>query len=292
MRQVGDIVGLERANRFLNFLTKQGIEAEVREHEAETYRIWIIDEDQLENAESWLQAYLQNPAAPRFDAPEPKSKTPSAGSNPKSIVIEDESQGIGQATLAFLIISVALTFLRDVPGSEHFLTKLFFSERFERGFPEILSGEIWRLITPIFLHRDWLHLIFNMLWLFQLGGAIERNEGSLYLSFTLLLTGSLCNIAQYLVSGPAFMGMSGVVYAMLGYIWMMGKYQPATRYALPQQTIGFMLLWLFICLIGLIPNVANTQHIVGLVLGMSWGFIRSGRPGALRRRARFKHSQR
>jgi membrane associated rhomboid family serine protease len=45
-------------------------------------------------------------------------------------------------------------------------------------------------------------------------------------------------------------------------------------------------------LIGLIPNVANTQHVVGLLLGVTWGFLRSGRLSELRRQAKFKRSQR
>jgi GlpG protein len=88
------------------------------------------------------------------------------------------------------------------------------------------------------------------------------------------------------------MGMSGVVYGLLGYIWMMSKYKAGTQYGLPQQTVGFMLIWLVICLIGLIPNVANTQHVVGLLLGVTWGFLRSGRLSELRRQAKFKRSQR
>jgi GlpG protein len=90
------------------------------------------------------------------------------------------------------------------------------------------------------------------------------------------------------VSGPLFVGMSGVVYGLLGYIWMMTRFQIGTLYVLSQQTVLFMLVWLGLCLLHIIPNVANTEHVVGLVVGVVWGFWRSGGWSQMRRRRRFR----
>jgi membrane associated rhomboid family serine protease len=35
--------------------------------------------------------------------------------------------------------------------------------------------------------------------------------------------------------------------------------------------IGIMLVWFFLCLFKIIPNVANGTHAVGLIMGMIWG---------------------
>jgi membrane associated rhomboid family serine protease len=48
-----------------------------------------------------------------------------------------------------------------------------------------------------------------------------------------------------------------------------------------------MLLWLGLCLVGIIPHVANTEHVVGMLLGVVWGFVRSGGWGQMRRRRRW-----
>ena len=45
----------------------------------------------------------------------------------------------------------------------------------------------WRLVTPMLLHFSWLHLAFNLLWVWELGRRIEKLHGiSLFLAVTLL----------------------------------------------------------------------------------------------------------
>ena len=70
--------------------------------------------------------------------------------------------------------------------------------------------------------------------------------------------------------------------------WMMSRYATGTRYFMSQQTVIIMIGWLVVCLIGLIPGVANTEHVAGLVVGVVWGFLRSGHLGTLTRRRRFR----
>jgi GlpG protein len=191
-------------------------------------------------------------------------------------------------TCLFIGVSVAVTLLAHVPALAPVISKLYFSTYLGKAFPEIRAGEVWRLVTPIFLHGGLLHLLFNMLWLYQLGGQIETQESSRYVAIMVLVFASICNTAQYIVSGPLFVGMSGVVYGLLGYIWMMTRFQVGTRYMLSEQTVMFMLLWLGLCLVGIIPHVANTEHVVGILLGVAWGFVRSGGWGEMRRRRRWR----
>src|SRR5690606_29018961 len=100
----------------------------------------------------------------------------------------------------------------------------------------------------------------------------------------------LAHVAQYYVSGPFFVGFSGVVYAMLGYAWMMSRYKPGAGYAIPRDTVVFMTVWLVICLVGVMGNVANTEHVVGMISGTLYGFFRSGGWRSWRRRKAFQDS--
>lgn len=134
----------------------------------------------------------------------------------------------------------------------------------------------WRLISPMLLHFGWLHLVFNVLWWLDLGRRIEC-QSRLLLVVLLLFTSVAANVAQAWQVASLFGGLSGVIYGLLGYIWVMDRYNPV-RYHLPQNILIFMLLWLLLGISGLFPalgfgDMANMAHIGGLVAGVAWGFM-------------------
>ena len=138
-------------------------------------------------------------------------------------------------------------------------------------------GEAWRLITPIFMHGGFLHIIFNMYWLYFLGGVMEGKLGfGRFLGFV-ILAALLSNIGQYIAEGPYFLGMSGVNYGLFGYLWIRGKLDPTFGFQLDPSTIAIMLIWFGVCLIGLMPNVANTAHALGLIVGCAAAWIATQR---------------
>ena len=150
-------------------------------------------------------------------------------------------------------------------------------------FPHSLSGlsaQPWRLVTPMLLHFSLLHILFNLLWWADLGRLIERFQSSGQLLMVTLVTSSVANVAQFLTSGPAFGGLSGVVYGLLGYLWIYGRLNPGAGYALRREIVIFMLAWMVICFVGLSDVVANAAHLAGLVsgciLGGIFGLIRRG----------------
>lgn len=67
--------------------------------------------------------------------------------------------------------------------------------------------------------------------------------------------------------------MSGVVYGLLGYIWMQGHFNPKFRVYLKKIIVIFMLIWFALCWTVLEQFVANMAHTVGLLIGIVWGFI-------------------
>lgn len=112
-------------------------------------------------------------------------------------------------------------------------------------FEKIKEGQLWRLFTPCLLHANLLHLLFNMLWLITLGKQMEqRLHPTRYLTF-ILLAGAFSNTAQYLMSGPNFIGFSGVLCGMLAFTWIRQKRAPWEGYLLDKSTVIFMFAYIF-----------------------------------------------
>lgn len=174
--------------------------------------------------------------------------------------------------------TIALSWLKNASSWQEELN----APRFEK----IQQGEIWRLITPIFLHQNLLHLLFNLLWIYLLGRQLEAGLGSMrYLLFCLIVA-LVSNTAQYLMSGPNFLGISGLVCGMVTYIWVRMRQNKyiigATDYFLAPGTLQGLAI--FVCALftmqllsflleattsNVIPiGVANTAHLTGALCGV------------------------
>jgi GlpG protein len=75
-----------------------------------------------------------------------------------------------------------------------------------------------------------------------------------------------------------FGGMSGVIYALLGYLWIKHRVRPDTCAPLPSGIMVFMVGWLLLCMTGILElavgiAVANAAHLAGLISGLVSGLI-------------------
>lgn len=144
---------------------------------------------------------------------------------------------------------------------------------------ELPLGQPWRLLTPIFLHFTLLHIVFNSLWYWDLGGRIERNQGSGRLLWLVLVAGVGSNLAQaWFAPGSLFGGMSGVIYALLGYCWVWGRLRHRADLMVPKPVMIAMIAWLLICMVGFtelvgLGAIANAAHLGGLLLGLAMGLL-------------------
>ena len=194
----------------------------------------------------------------------------------------------GSANLVIVVGCVLTSLLTSLGSNTARLEPLMISH-FPAIWPdtllEVRHGEIWRLITPIFIHFGFAHIGLNMLAAMNLGDPLERVEGT---GFYLIFCGviAVCsNLGQYLISGsPNFGGFSGVIFGMFGYIWLRGRCDPFYLLRLNRSAVYTTLVWFFFCFTGIFP-IANYAHAVGLVIGVAWGTI-GGLTAARRERAR------
>jgi GlpG protein len=129
----------------------------------------------------------------------------------------------------------------------------------------------------MFIHFTVMHIFFNMMWLRDLGSMIESRQSSWHLLVLVVIIAACSNVAQFYVAhrGPDFGGMSGVVYGLLGYVWIRGKFDPGSGLFLHSYTVTMMIIWFVACLSGILGPIANTAHAVGLIMGMAWGYLSS-----------------
>ncbi len=143
----------------------------------------------------------------------------------------------------------------------------------------LANGEYWRLITPMFVHFGWMHIVFNLLWVWEIGRRIELVNGSSVL-LLVTLTSSLCaDMLQYFLSGPGlFGGMSGVVFGYLGHTLVWDRLVPQKPTGVRSGIYVFMLVFLVagfsgaIDLLGL-GSLANGAHLGGLLGGILTGLF-------------------
>ena len=72
------------------------------------------------------------------------------------------------------------------------------------GIEDIVHGEVWRLVTPIFIHFGPLHLLFNMWAMAALGSLIEYRRGTATLALLVLLSAVVSNLGEYLYEVNSF----------------------------------------------------------------------------------------
>lgn len=282
MRQIGTIEGEERARRFSDLLTVEGVDHQV-DADADAhgeYAVWVHDEDRLAEAGELLDRWRSDPAL--ADSP---GLTEKARALRKKQEKEREAarkraersrprlrgrRGTAPLTIVLVLISVGVYMITKGGDDARAVRRLVFY-----GW----QSEPWRLVTPIFIHFGILHIVFNLWWLLELGSAIERHHGLRVYLPLLLLTSIPPNFAQAYL--PAmffgrmswFGGMSGVVYGLLGYIWIRGKFDPLSGLHLPPYIVNFMLIWFFLGVFGVIGGIANWAHGAGLVMGMAYGYF-------------------
>ena len=138
----------------------------------------------------------------------------------------------------------------------------------------LIDNDWWRLITPVFIHFSFSHIIFNCLWIYVLGKNIERIDGKIIFLILFLFAGIFSNFAQYYFGGVSlFGGLSGVVYGLLGFCMINELNTKHQKYDLPEAIYIFMIVWMILGFFGVLElfgfgNIANYAHLGGLFSGI------------------------
>ena len=150
----------------------------------------------------------------------------------------------------------------------------WFFEHFSGVNLYIMEGEVWRLITPTFMHSGFSHMLFNSFSLVLFGPALERLLGGGKFLFIYLASGVIANIATLVLEPLTYthVGSSGAIFGLFGYYIAMIVFQ---KNKLSQQNSQIIIT---LCIVSLImtfiqPNINITAHLFGLLGGFLLGYM-------------------
>lgn len=294
MRQIGSIPDSKQANLFQNYLRGCGIDAQI-DAENDAGKVWIKDEDRLDEAREALAQFQRNPQGTEFKAIAEQAAAARSPRRAHSQPIDVRRQIWGRSSarrtpvMSVLVALCVIVGLSTRLGQDQlglaFRSLSFFDPRHlaDPGFDEtrqawidITHGQLWRIVTPIFIHFGLIHLAFNLSVLFSLGNVIESRQGSLRMGLLTLVTAITGNVGHYLLStgGGNLGGISGVVYGLFGFLWIRGIREPQEGVRLANESIVFFLAFLMLGFTGVLDSaldhsrVANWTHLFGMIGGM------------------------
>lgn len=131
----------------------------------------------------------------------------------------------------------------------------------------VRNGEVYRLITCIFMHASILHLVFNMYALSIIGKQVETFLGKTKFLIVYLFSGLTGSLLSCAITNTYSLGASGAIFGLMGSLLYFGYHY---RLYLCSVLLGQIVPVIVINLVVgyLTPSIDNAAHIGGLVGGL------------------------
>lgn len=304
MRLLGTIADRSLAERFADYMLASGMRCRLDESANGQVEIWVEHDDHLDAAKSEFDQFKTAPDDPKFA---------DAAKSAKQIRMKEEARrrrlrenyrdlrthGSGllagpiPVTVVMAVFAVVVFVAQAVSQSrtgentsvDVVTSFLAFAPPSVDGslgmFAAVGRGELWRLITPAFLHFGLIHIFFNLSFLMRFGREIEGRKGSLYFLLLLLSAALVANVAEAVWQALGsrgfglFGGLSGVNYALFGFCWICSKYRSHEQIHVDPFTTGLLMAWLILCMVGTglgLMTIANAAHVGGLLFGAAFAY--------------------
>ncbi|HHN5624110.1 rhomboid family intramembrane serine protease GlpG [Enterobacter hormaechei] len=251
------------AQAFVDYMATQGIILTIQQHTQTD--VWLADESQAGRVNDELARFLENPGDPRYLAASWQSGQTGSGLHyQRFLFLATLRERAGPFTLLLMAACIIVFIIMSVVGDQSVMIALAWP------YDPSLQFDVWRYFTHALMHFSVMHILFNLLWWWYLGGAVEKRLGSGKLIVITLISALLSGYVQHKFSGPWFGGLSGVVYALMGYAWLRGERDPDSGIYLQRGLITFALIWLiagWFDLFGM--SIANGAHVTGLAVGLA-----------------------
>jgi rhomboid protease GluP len=181
-----------------------------------------------------------------------------------------------ESYIYLILVNVVILFAMEITKlytSNDLMVYIWFGAQYG---PLVSNGQWYRLITSMFVHGGFIHLLFNMYALYFLGRIVEGVYGvDKFLTFY-FLSGLVGNIGtQIFYYGSLSVGASGAIFGLVGVLFAAG-FRKDTPYALKPLTGSALLPMILINIVfGFMPgtNINNAAHLGGFLTGMVLGYF-------------------
>jgi GlpG protein len=147
------------------------------------------------------------------------------------------------------------------------------------------ESEPWRLASSALPHVNWIHLLFNVIWLWVLGTKVEEVLGHVA-TLALVFVFAVGSEAAEFGLAHGGVGLSGVGYGLVGMSWILSRRDKRFRDAMDRHVLITFIAWGVLCVLLTVSNVmrvGNIAHASGFVLGALVGYAIA--PGPTSQRA-------
>ncbi len=147
--------------------------------------------------------------------------------------------------------------------------------------PDYVMQRPWTLLTHMFVHANFNHLLLNMLVLLFFGMELERRVGKTKFLEIYILSGIVAALVQMTVSDGFLVGASGALYGVMGCLAIIApEIRVLLFFIVPMSIRALVVLFALMDLLffGAPDNIAHMAHIVGLLVGLAFGLMMKKQP--------------
>ena len=265
------------AQTFYDYMKQHDIECQLKSIDLGV-EVFVADETTVSRVQTEFEAFILQPFHPKYTQSSwtvgDTNTRFNYGSSSAPLIKQFFSES-GPFSLSILVICVVIFILMNIGFGQQLYDVLSFYGATNTDS----SGQFWRLISPIFIHFSLSHILSNLLWWWYFGGKVEKRIGITPLLTLVVAGGILPNAVQYWMSGPNFGGLSGVVYALLAYVWVISQKRPNYGLIMPPALIVVSVAWIILGFSGLLPlPIGNGAHLAGFIVGLIQGWVDCKRP--------------
>ena len=260
------------AQTFHDYLKNNGIECQLITTSVGV-EVQVNDDSDVESIKALFDEFIQQPFHPKFtqaswEVGDTKQQF-NYGSASKPLLKQFVAESGPLSLIVFSVCLIVFGLMYLGFGQQIYNALSFYGATSQDN-----SGQVWRLITPIFIHFSLSHILSNLLWWWYFGGKVEQRIGKTPLLTLLIAGGILANLVQYWLSGPNFGGLSGVVYALLAYVWVISQKRPDYGIFMPPALIVISVAWIILGFSGMLPlPIGNGAHLAGFIVGLIQGWV-------------------